>query len=204
VCTDVRLDGFGVDTTVDQFNVSLNGATRVPGPLRRALRPPVSAANDEHENRPSGTRAGAELAYHSDMYRFGKRQAVFIWAAMLAVLFGALAPAIAHTTSHTTSHTMAASGQPAPQVQICTMKGMRTVLVDGAAPADSGSPDAAHSFEHCPYCVSQGGVALLPQGGVLLFSLQSSPASYPLLVHQATTASNPWTHASPRAPPALG
>lgn len=108
---------------------------------------------------------------------------------MLSILFSALAP--------TLSHAMTAPRQAASEMQICTMAGMKTVMID-SAPADT-----AHFAKHCADCVLHTNAAFPPAANGFVFALPALPSAWPALYYQASAPLFPWTAASPRAPPSL-
>jgi len=124
-----------------------------------------------------------------------KRQLLVAWIALLGVLFGVLAPAV--------SHAMASAAPATEEVEVCTMKGMVTIVVDKAQPAESSSPMLDHMFKHCPYCASHGGFAALLPGPSLAFPLSRQTLAYPPLFYQSAASLFAWTVANPRAPPSL-
>jgi len=136
------------------------------------------------------------------MFKLAKHRVVHVWIAMLAVLFGALAPAV--------SHALAAAHPQSGEILICTMDGVKPMLVDAGGalvpPQDmsDNTPDsmADHMFKHCGYCLAQAGSpALLPPHGFVIAA--AMPANrYPPLFYRSTRALFPWTAANPRAPPA--
>ena len=127
------------------------------------------------------------------MRKLAKQQAI-IWFALIGVLFGTLAPAI--------SHAMARSHSVVIEMPICSSAGMTTMIVDMGGRGAPAGDDAAHMFEHCPYC-SQGNhvPGLLPAAQPAL-PAPSLADGYPPRFYQSTTALFPWTAASARAPPA--
>lgn len=124
------------------------------------------------------------------MHKFVGQHVVWVWVAMLGVLFSALAPGL--------SHAMPASGRLTEDVQVCTMAGMKTIAVDRQqAPA----PGPAHPFEHCPYCALHGAAALPPPSTGLAFALPPSGDVHPPLFYRAARPLFAWRAANPRAPP---
>lgn len=105
---------------------------------------------------------------------------------MLGVLFSALAPAVSHAMTNPVS----------AQVQVCTMEGMKTIVVEGEQPAT-----ADHFFKHCPYCALQGGADLPPPSSSPGFALLPKGDSHPPLFYQAAHSLFQWSAANPRAPP---
>jgi hypothetical protein len=133
------------------------------------------------------------------MHKLVKQHVVWIWIALLGVLFSALAPTI--------SHAMAAA-DPDQEVQVCTMEGMKTFIVDHVP---SGQTDPRkfdpHKFDHllahCPYCALHGGPAAVPPPAQFVFAVLDIAAAYPPLFYQSATPLFAWRTASPRGPPSL-
>lgn len=123
------------------------------------------------------------------------RQQLFVWLALLGVLFGTLAPTI--------SHAMASHHPEMIEMQICSAAGTMTMLVDvGERDAPALDP-AMHMFDHCPYCSQNGHLpGLLPSTQIVLPAPTLS-TGYPDRFYQSATPLFPWTAASPRAPPVL-
>jgi len=125
------------------------------------------------------------------MHNLVRQHVMYVWIAMLGVLFSALAPAL--------SHAMAAP-RADEQVQVCTMAGMKTVVLAKAPSGKSVLPD--HFANHCAYCATHGGMnALLPMAPCV-FALPAASPSYPPLLRQAAKPLFAWTAAKPRGPPA--
>ena len=124
------------------------------------------------------------------MHKLVRQHMMWVWAAMLGVLFGAMAP--------TLSHAMPASGRLTEAVQVCTMEGMQTIVVDKQQPAGAGAP---HLFEHCPYCTLHGDAALPPPSAGLTLALLPLGDFRPPLFYQAARPLFTWNAAHPRAPP---
>ncbi|WP_332878405.1 DUF2946 domain-containing protein [Massilia sp. S19_KUP03_FR1] len=133
------------------------------------------------------------------MHYFFKRQVALIWIAMLGVLFSALAPTI--------SHAMAATQQSALTMEICTadrsLSGFKSPDTAQVAAHKAPSGIDLHSFEHCPYCATQGSMLMLPPGARAVFALPSLTATWPDLFYQSSTPLFSWTPCNPRGPPAL-
>lgn len=119
---------------------------------------------------------------------------MYIWIAMLSVLFSALAP--------TMSHAMVASQALSEEVQVCTVGGMKTVVIGKAGPGKGAPRSIDHLFEHCPYCVTHGGAMALLCSSRVVFPAPAPWAPFPPLFYQSATSLFPWTAANPRAPPA--
>jgi hypothetical protein len=127
------------------------------------------------------------------MHKLVKQQTAWIWIALLGVLFSALAPAM--------SHAMAANA--IEEVQMCTMDGVVTVMVDQGQSGKSTTPAPDHMFKHCPYCAAHGGAASLPPAVEFVFPVILQATAYPSLFYQSATPLFSWTAANPRAPPAI-
>jgi len=126
------------------------------------------------------------------MHKLVRQHLMWVWVAMLGLVFGALAPAV--------SHAMAASNPAGARVEVCTMEGMKTIVVDREQPA--GGATADHLFEHCPYCTLHGGAALPPPSLSPAFILSPAGDTHPPLFFQAARPLFQWSAANPRAPPA--
>lgn len=129
------------------------------------------------------------------MFKLAKHRIMHVWIAMLAVLFGALAP--------TVSHALAAAAPQSPQMQICTMDGIRSMAMDMGDTADTPTSMADHMFQHCAYCLVHAGTPALPPPHGFVFAAALPANRYPPLFYHATHALFPWTAANPRAPPAV-
>jgi hypothetical protein len=131
------------------------------------------------------------------MHSLVKRYMVWTWIALLGVLFSALAPTISHAMAAAMS---SAAARADDEMQVCTMDGMKTVVVDGAA----GKFDPhkfEHFLEHCPYCVLHGGQAFLPPYAAPAFAVPDASSSYPPLFYRSATPLFSWRAANPRGPP---
>lgn len=123
------------------------------------------------------------------MREFIKHQHRYIWIALLAILFNALAPSISHALAW-------ASQSPYPTA-ICSASAPASAQQKAPAPAPM-------SMKHCVLCALQGSMdgplpavpQPLPALGLALPSELPSPASHATLPH--------WNTAAPRAPPRLG
>jgi hypothetical protein len=117
------------------------------------------------------------------------------WICTLTMLFSALAPSVSHALT-------SARDVSVPWNAVCTSTGLQRApgLLDAGSgiPADRG---AGGLFEHCPFCLLQGGVDVLPPSGTAL---------HPALLHGAAAvhaAPVPprlqpvWPTGQPRAPP---
>jgi hypothetical protein len=127
------------------------------------------------------------------MHKLVKQKVAWIWIAALAILFSALAPTI--------SHAMAAAAPLDEAVQVCTMEGMKTIVVANG-PAGKFDPHRfEHFLEHCPYCAVHAGPALLPEPAQPAFAAPLAGAFHPPLFYQSAAPLFAWTAASPRGPP---
>jgi hypothetical protein len=122
------------------------------------------------------------------MRTLATRTAITIWIALLSVLFGVLAPALAQALP------APAAGEP---MQVCTMAGMKTVVVDAGKPA----PAVQHFNEHCQYCALHAATALPPPAYGFAFAVPAMPSRWPRLFFVPAAPQCPWTAACPRAPP---
>ncbi len=110
-----------------------------------------------------------------------------LWLTLVALLMGALAPSL--------SQAMRAQG-PQSWADVCST----------AAPADGHEPapgDAAHPFEHCPYCSLHHPTLGLPPSPLRLSLPDDLRHEQPLLFLSGPSGQHNWTAASPRGPPAL-
>lgn len=115
------------------------------------------------------------------------------WLASLVMLVSALLPALASAMT---------LGAESPQwAEICTMQGMKRVLLD-VDPAKS--PDSsASSLTDCPFCTSGAHSPPLPVSPVALIPPDAAHASVPERFLSAARTPHAWRSAQPRAPPAL-
>ena len=121
-----------------------------------------------------------------------KRQFLYIWIAMLTILFSALAP--------TVSHALASTSTSVATMEICTVDGYKLVqLLD----ADSGKVPAPtkHGMEHCAFCSTHGGSHALTASPSVTLALDGSGDLYPSLFYAALYSLHVWTAANPRGPP---
>lgn len=130
------------------------------------------------------------------MYQILTQRRVIAWIAMLSVLFGALAPAI--------SHAMAAPAfaSAVEEVQVCTMAGMKTIVLANTASGKQPAPASDHLSKHCACCPPHG-ASFLPPALAFAFPLVPQSSIRPALFYQSATPLFAWTSASPRGPPAL-
>ncbi|WP_036166850.1 DUF2946 domain-containing protein [Massilia sp. 9096] len=128
------------------------------------------------------------------MHKLVKQKVAWIWIAALAILFSALAPTI--------SHAMAAAAPADEEVQVCTMEGMKTIVIANG-PARKFDPHRfEHFLEHCPYCAVHAGPALLPSPLQSVFAAPLARPAHPPLFYQSIAPLFAWTPSSPRGPPA--
>lgn len=126
------------------------------------------------------------------MINLAKRQTLYLWIAMLAILFGALAP--------TVSHALAAGQSDDSALMLCTVNGYKMIKLpgdDGKAPAD------AKSMQHCAFCTIHGGADALPASPAVALALSTGRAIYPPLFYSAPRSQHTWSAAQQRAPPFL-
>jgi len=115
------------------------------------------------------------------------------WIACIAVLMAALAPAISQAVA------TRADG-PQGWTEVCTTQGMQRILIQGA-PALPDAPAPEHfSFEHCPFCLTHAGVAVLPPVPIRL-PASVGRDSLPALFLDAPRPLFAWLSAPSRAPP---
>jgi hypothetical protein len=125
------------------------------------------------------------------MHKLVKQHVMYVWIAMLGVLFSALAPTI--------SHAMVSAAQADEEVQVCTMEGMKTIVLAKAPSGKPVSPD--HILKHCPYCATHGNMSSLLPTAQFVFALPALSSSHPPLFHQSATPLFAWTAVKPRGPP---
>jgi hypothetical protein len=132
--------------------------------------------------------------YNFDMYKFLTQRLVIAWIAMLSVLFGALAPAV--------SQAMVPVSVPGTEeVQICTMEGMKTIVIVDEDVGKRPAPSSDHMSKHCACCASHASIFMPP---VVTFALPFLPRSSmrPPLFYQSATPLFAWITPAPRGPPA--
>lgn len=124
------------------------------------------------------------------MHKLVKMRAIFAWLVLLSILFSGLVPAM--------SHAMAAATQPDEEVQVCTMEGMKTIVIKDS----SGKPGPSeHMLKHCPYCAVHASPNLPPPPAPFAFAAPEASSFLPRLFYQSATPLFAWTPASPRGPP---
>jgi len=128
------------------------------------------------------------------MHKLVKQRVAWIWIAALAILFSALAPTI--------SHAMAAVALADQEVQVCTMEGMKTIVIANAPAGKSNPHRFEHFLEHCPYCAMHAGQGLLPTPLHPAFAAPLARTYHPPLFYQSVAPLFAWTASSPRGPPA--
>lgn len=139
-------------------------------------------------------KATAIFGYNHHMIKVAKRQALHIWIAILAILFGALAP--------TVSHALAAAGNSSDTIEICTVNGYKLVKLSGS---DGSKVPASpkHGMEHCAFCTIHGGSHALIS--TLFVTVVPDPGRdiFPPLFYTAPQSLHAWSAAKPRGPPFL-
>jgi hypothetical protein len=135
-------------------------------------------------------------SYNYNMHQFLTKRLAIAWIAMLSVLFGALAPAI--------SHAMAAPAyaSSSEEVQVCTMEGMKVIVIAGTSSGKPDKPMPDHMSKHCVCCPAHG-VSFMPSPLGFAFPVLSQTSVRPLLFYRAPTPLFAWTSPSPRGPPSL-
>lgn len=133
-----------------------------------------------------------------------RRQHLFSWFAVFAVLVGALAP--------TLSVAMAAASGGERRIEVCSAGGSRWIALGAGEAAqypahafergDAGSSEI--DLDHCPYCSLQGGGAGPAAVDARVFLLAGGPGFAPDLASTAPRGSPDWPTARPRAPPPAG
>jgi hypothetical protein len=136
--------------------------------------------------------AHACLRFYTPAMQRGARRLFYLWTAVFAILWCALAPTI----------TQAMQGRgDAGELSVCTQFGPKGVAADSAAPAGKrNAPAGAHPYEHCPYCsLHAAGLGMPPPA--------FDPPALPLAhaVHWRYSAATPtlavWSDALSRGPP---
>jgi hypothetical protein len=123
------------------------------------------------------------------MSKFLKQQQRYIWIALLAILFNALAP--------TVSHALAWSSSAPYSADICSAS---------SPPADGDLGQKApaqlpHAMKHCLMCAIHGGADGLPPASSTLLIGESKPIPPTVLPYPAYDMPQLWGHTEPRAPP---
>ena len=65
----------------------------------------------------------------------------------------------------------------------------------------SGTPDASHAFEHCPYCALHADLAPPPDPRAADAGTALAFRAFPVAFTRAPRANATWASAQPRAPP---
>lgn len=131
--------------------------------------------------------------YNGEMVTCVKRRTLHVWLACLAILFAALAPSISHALA-------AAAG--ADRVEICTVDGTKTVVLQTATKKMPAKDGASHHMEHCAYCVSNAVDTALPPAPATVFAPHGGHGAFPALFYASPSPLFCWTAGTPRAPPA--
>lgn len=119
-----------------------------------------------------------------------RQRALYLWIALLAMLFSALAP--------TVSHAIAASS-PADALAMCSVNdGPLSGMDKDKAPAS-----LKHGMEHCAFCTVHSGGDALPTLPAVVLVLDRGRDVYPSLFYTAPQPLHAWSAAHPRAPPFL-
>lgn len=116
------------------------------------------------------------------------------WLTCLALLFGSLAPAAARTMK-------ARDGNGGQWSDICTVNGVKRVLIANADHPLSAKPDAAESsVEHCAACLTHLLPGLPAAGTFLVFVAEAAQRAQPVFdfIPQPRVV---WPGARSRAPP---
>ena len=123
-----------------------------------------------------------------------RKRVLYLWLALMAVLFAALAPSISHALAASSS-----PSTPALLLQICTVDAVKAVPDDDAEPRPIAP--AVHAFEHCPYCFTHAGsFALLPAADLPL-AIPGADTVFPPLFYRAPRTLFVWSSGNPRGPP---
>jgi hypothetical protein len=130
-------------------------------------------------------------------FRGGTRPFRFacVWIAGLAVLMAALAPVISQAVQ-----SVAGPGW----TLVCTPSGSKWLRADEPGPeGQAPAHDAAHLFEHCPYCSLHAATLGMPPISVGLPALPLTHAAHRRYI-AATPTLQVWPTAQSRGPPAIG
>ena len=117
------------------------------------------------------------------------------WVALAALVLGALAPTVAQA--------MAAGGDRADWLEVCSVSGMVWVQADTGEvrdPLPDGSAPLGGASQHCLWCTLHGGVAGLPVVQIRL-DLPARLTDLPPAFYRAPLASTAWAPPPSRAPP---
>lgn len=134
------------------------------------------------------------FGYNRNMINMAKRQSLYVWIAMLAILFSALAP--------TVSYALAAVSSSADTVEICTINGYK--LVQPSHSDSSKAPASAkHGMTHCAFCTTHGGAYALTGSPSVILAFEAGRTVHPPLFYAAPHSLHAWSAANPRAPPIL-
>lgn len=128
------------------------------------------------------------------MLTLAKRKTLYLWIAMLAILFGALAP--------TVSHALSAGQADDSALMLCTVNGYKMIKLPGSGD-DSKAPADAKSMQHCAFCTIHGGADAMPASPAVALALSAGRAIYPPLFYNAPRTQHIWSAAQQRAPPFL-
>jgi len=116
------------------------------------------------------------------MHKFVKRRTLYLWIAIMAVLFSALAPAVSRAMT---------PSSPYGYAEICSVDQIKK------SPAQYD-----HTAEHCPYCATHGGTHALLPPAMASFAVVGGHDYYPPLFYSAPRPLHSWSAAKPRGPPA--
>jgi hypothetical protein len=117
-----------------------------------------------------------------------------VWLALLAMLALALLP--------TVSRAMAASQDDVPAwLEFCTAQGMKRVVLDVGAAAETSPQLAPGHLDRCSFCGLSAQGLDLPRAPAALLDPPSMANSLPRPFLQGARSQFPWFTAQPRAPP---
>jgi len=131
------------------------------------------------------------------MHVLRRRLRPFAFIALVAMMALALLPTISRALAFGSGDTSLA--------QICTPKGMKTVVFDLAGadePSPVQDPAAAHLVD-CPYCTLGADHAPLPLAAATTSAMAAPADAVPRLFLHAPRTLFAWASAQPRAPPIL-
>lgn len=119
------------------------------------------------------------------------------WIACFAILLAALAPSISHAIA-------AGKDAGAGWIEVCSATGSKLVQVGGEHnPAPSEPAEEGLHFEHCPFCLTHGGLVGLPPSAGFTLPAVSGTQPLPSLYYQSPRPLFIWAAAQSRAPPAI-
>lgn len=132
------------------------------------------------------------------MFKPVHRQVAIAWCAMLAILCSALAPTLLHARAAEAAGATGAAATAMRAMQICTMSGMKSIVV---AADTVPAPVGIDLFDHCANCLTHCAPPALPAVAEFVFPAAALFQPYPPLFYRSAHPLFTWTAAHPRAPP---